>query len=213
MQLSFREVLKLAVPPLVPAIVQWGRALPTRGRLFDGHDDIFNDLISTAKTYGEYGCGASTIWAANHTALEVTSVDTSKAWLDHVQTKIIRTDAIKAVHVDLGPLGDWGRPDGYQYRQRFIDYVEGPWMEGKSFDLVLIDGRFRMACFLTTLLRARPGTRILFDDYVERKHFHVAEQFLESFRRNDRQAAFIVPEKLDHTYIREERDRFLYVME
>ncbi|MBM1689166.1 hypothetical protein [Sulfitobacter geojensis] len=213
MKISFRDVAKLVTPPIVPAIVRWCLALPNRGHLFEGHNNIFLDLVSKAKAYGEYGCGASTIWAANETSLDITSVDSSNEWLSHVQSKIRRSEGIKTVHVDIGPLGDWGRPVGYQDRQRFVDYAEGLWTAGQSYDLVLIDGRFRMACFLTTLLRARPGTVIVFDDYVGRTHFRVAEEFVKSFRCNERQAAFIVPKEMDRAIIEAERDKFLYVME
>ena len=33
-------------------------------------------------------------------------------------------------------------------------------------DCVLVDGRFRVCCFLTSLKNAEQGTRIIFDDYV-----------------------------------------------
>lgn len=213
MKTSFRQAAKLVTPPVVPAVLRWCQALPTRGKLFDGHDDIFLDLIVQASAYAEYGCGASTIWTANETSLDIISVDTSADWLRHVQSSINRTDGVTSVHVDLGPLGDWGRPIGYQNRNKFIDYVEGPWRTDQSSDLVLVDGRFRMACFLTSLLRARPGTTILFDDYIGRTHFQVAEEFAPSIRKNARQAAFVVPEQIDHAALEAERQKFLYVME
>jgi hypothetical protein len=47
--------------------------------------------------------------------------------------------------------------------------VHSPWRRGAvKPDLVLIDGRFRLACFLHPLLAAAPGTPILFDDYTNR---------------------------------------------
>ncbi len=213
MKTTLRHAAKLVTPPIVPAFVRWCQAFPTRGKLFDGNDGLFLDLIAKATAYAEYGCGTSTIWTANETSLKIMSVDTSADWLHHVKSSINRTNDITAVHVDLGPLGDWGRPVGYQHRSKFIDYVEGPWRADQSSDLVLIDGRFRMACFLTSLLRAKPGTTILFDDYIDRAHFQVAEEYVPSMQKNARQAAFIVPEQIDRSFIEAERDKFLYVME
>jgi hypothetical protein len=37
-------------------------------------------------------------------------------------------------------------------------------------DLVLINSRFRLACFMHSLLAADPGTPLLFDDYTNRHH-------------------------------------------
>lgn len=213
MHSSLRNAIKLVTPPIIPALVRRVQALPTRGRLFDGHDDIFLEQVSKATSYGEYGCGASTIWTANNTSLDIVSVDTSKVWLDHVKATIDRTDGVHSVFVDLGPLGDWGRPKNYAARTKFVDYVDAPWAEGRAPDLVLVDGRFRMACFLTSLMRAKPGTVIIFDDYAGRAHFEMAEDFVEPFQRNARQAAFLVPQQIDFANIAAERDRFLYVME
>lgn len=41
----------------------------------------------------------------------------------------------------------------------------------------MIDGRFRVACFLYSLLCAETGTVILFDDYSLRFRYHLVEDF------------------------------------
>jgi hypothetical protein len=44
-------------------------------------------------------------------------------------------------------------------------------------DLILVDGRFRVACFLYSLLCAETNTTILFDDYTERPEYFIVEKF------------------------------------
>ena len=66
--------------------------------------------------------------------------------------------------IDLCELGDWGHTTTYRHRNRFRDYVHSPRQHGSMKpDLVLINGRFRVACILHSLLAAQPGTPILFE--------------------------------------------------
>jgi hypothetical protein len=64
--------------------------------------------------------------------------------------------------------------------RELLGYMAQPWRLAKHHNLVpdtvLIDGRFRVASFLFSLLSARIGTTILFDDYVDRPVYFVVEQ-------------------------------------
>ena len=54
-----------------------------------------------------------------------------------------------------------GTPEGYKYRHNFKKYLNGIWEKSFKPDLVLVDGRFRVACFLTSLLKADKGSIII----------------------------------------------------
>lgn len=60
-----------------------------------------------------------------------------------------------------------------------------PWDEllrkGDSPNLFLIDGRFRVCSFLTSLMMSKRGTVILFHDYYNRPDYHIIEQYLMRF--------------------------------
>lgn len=181
--------------------------------LFDGDDALFLERAGRSRVYGEYGCGASTIWMATHSSALIQSVDTSADWIAQVRRCTAgAARPPRLTHVDLGPLGDWGRPLGYAARRLIPSYLEAPW-QGEAPDLVLIDGRFRVACFLHGLLEAAPGTGLLFDDYADRPHYHLVEEFCPPLERCGRQALFEVPASLPRERIVAERDRFLYVMD
>lgn len=181
--------------------------------LFRGEDELFRDALATCKVYGEYGCGASTIWCANNSAAQILSVDTSSEWIETVRNKTGRPPQLQLVHVDLGALGDWGRPRDYSHRDRFADYIAAPWRFQVKPDVVLVDGRFRVACFLTSLIEAEAGTTILFDDYADRPHYHVVEDYVSVVGQAGTQVKFIVPDDLDRAKITEEVQNFLYVMD
>ena len=107
----------------------------------------------------------------------------------------------------LGLADDLGREDNV------VQYFEIGFSGGWSPDVVLIDGRFRVACFLTCLLMTSPGTKIVFDDYTENQRYHLASEIVTPSRVGERQALFVRPESLDEIAVRDMRDRFTYVME
>jgi hypothetical protein len=76
--------------------------------------------------------------------------------------------------------------------ENFYLYFEGIWTGQVTPDVVLIDGRFRVSCFLTSILRAQPGTAIIFDDYVSREFYHVVERLISPSYHDGRQAIFKV---------------------
>lgn len=200
-------------------VYQGERMTANASELFDGHDALFRDLLVRCQRYGEYGMGQSTLaaagTAASAAARQIQAVDTSAQWLAHVAGQLTDEAAarVRLVHVDLGPVGSWGFPKSYAHRDRFSAYFDAPWQGAFDPDLVLIDGRFRVACFLTSLLRAKPGTLILFDDYTERAYYHIVETFLTPEQRTTRQALFRVPEAVDRDGVSGLLERFVYVMD
>ena len=70
-----------------------------------------------------------------------------------------------------------------------------------------------MACFLYSIASADPGSAIFFDDYKDREHYHVVEEFLKPNRFCGRQAIFDVPEALDREALLAEYEKFQYVMD
>ena len=159
--------------------------------LFDGDDAMFKALLPQVDTYFEYGCGQSTRYALDHSEAIICAVDTNPDWAARTRA-LAGPERLQVQWVDVGPVGDWGYPLSFAKRDSFAQYTDWFWTLGLQPDLVVIDGRFRVACFLTTLQRAAPGTTILFDDYTGRPQYHVAEEFLPVIERCGRQARFEV---------------------
>jgi hypothetical protein len=157
--------------------------------MFDGDDKLFVSLLPKVRTYIEYGCGQSTVFVAQNTNAVIYSVDTSQVWSTNTKQQIHRSN-VNIHWIDVGPIGDWGYPLSFQYRSQFRLYCEWPWQQTTLADLVLIDGRFRVACFLSVLKHAAEGTKIIIDDYNNRPMYHVAEEFLPKLDTHGRQALF-----------------------
>jgi hypothetical protein len=163
--------------------------------LFDGDDELFKANIRDESIYFEYGCGASTLWVANNHKCRIYSVDSSPVWVDKVKKDIGGLGGINVHWADVGKVGPWGTPTGYQKNDNFPDYTDWLWSQGVQPDIVLIDGRFRVCCFLTSLLYAERGVKIFFDDYKNRPEYHYVEKYLKPINECGRQAMFVVPEK------------------
>lgn len=186
-------------------------------QLFDGNDSLFKKVASEARVYGEYGCGASTLWMTNNSSATIFAVDSSQQWAESINKAIAvaKSDGIQrsVEWINLGDIGEWGTPLSYDRRDSFIEYFNSPWKHDKQPDTVLIDGRFRVACFLVSLIKSKPGTKLLFDDYTNRQIYHVVERYCAISDTCGRQALFIRPNEVDNDLIENEIKCFYHVMD
>ncbi|KAA9133385.1 hypothetical protein F3N42_03285 [Marinihelvus fidelis] len=131
----------------------------------------------------EYGAGGSTLLGAR-LGKTVLSVESDPKWLLGIMGAYKEQDLpgkVVPIHVDIGLTGKWGYPEDEKAFRAWPDYAFRPWdyceEHDLSPDLVLVDGRFRPACFLATCVWSRRPIRLIFDDYAERSEYHVVENF------------------------------------
>ena len=120
----------------------------------------------------EWGCGGSTVEFAK-IGLSVTSVDTDAEWLAKVTVDLQKAGVstpTTLIHGNLGPVKGWGYPvrscSGAPYVLHFQD---------TSVPLVLIDGRYRVACALR-VAHVAPNATVIIHDFQERSWYHVLLQ-------------------------------------
>ena len=184
--------------------------------LFDGDDSLFKEIIRETNLYGEYGCGLSTDWVLRNSKIMVHSVDTSLEWIQITKNKNNKyLQRLNIKLVDLGEVGDWGRPINYNNSDIFYNYTDWIWKLPQTPDTVLIDGRFRVCCFLTSLKNAKQGTKIIFDDYCNRPYYHIVENYIQREDTYGRQCLFIVPSQKDINFSELDKDikNFRFVMD
>jgi len=193
-----KQIIRAICPPIfykALIIVNRHFSAPVSEKLFDGDDALFKENVAFAHTYGEYGCGASTIWVFENTNANILGVDSSDFWLGKVKKRCGYAKKLSLHFANVGKTGDWGTPLNYDNYRNFNDYTDWIWEQDSSPDIILVDGRFRVCCFLTSLLRAKEGARIVFDDYTNREEYHIVEKFIKPAKTCGRQALFIVPNK------------------
>jgi hypothetical protein len=94
----------------------------------------------------------------------------------------------------LAKRAPWGRPIDHSQRHMFPWYALLPWLQRREtdppFTLVLVDGRFRPACFLASMAFGSGEIEVIFDDYTERPEYHFLEQYWAPERHIGRAAVF-----------------------
>jgi predicted O-methyltransferase YrrM len=125
----------------------------------------------------EWGSGSSSLWLAARVG-EVISVEHDPEWADAVRA--IARPNMRVVTVppvaSTQPATPSDKP-GFEGLD-FTDYVRAVDDEDGEFDLVVVDGRARNACFDAALPRVSPGGLVVFDN-VDR------ERYREAIARHD----------------------------
>lgn len=155
--------------------------------------------FAQARVILEYGSGGSTVLVAEMADKTVFSVESDAVWLEKMRAYFAAHQPAAKLHLHHGDIGltkEWGHPLDDDDFRKWPDYPTKIWRT-KCFahpDLVLIDGRFRVACFLTTLFSISRPTRVLFDDYLERPVYQAAQDFAAPSAYFGRMAQFdLVP--------------------
>ena len=120
---------------------------------------------------------------------------------------------VKLKFVNIGKIAEWGYPFSYEKKENFKLYREYIWTKKEKPDFVLIDGRFRVACFLTCLKFSDKGTKIIFDDYTNRGIYHMVEIFEKPIKTYNRQALFVSSGNYDNQKLDEYISKFEYVFQ
>ena len=212
---NVKKIFKSFMPPIITYLYLKFYS-SKKNTLFDGDDFLFKKSVEGIKIYGEYGCGLSSKWILKNTSCKVISVDSSKEWVKKIKRENKNYSSRLIInHIDLGKVGSWGRPISYEKSCNFSDYTDYIWRQPIKPKLVLIDGRFRVCCFLTSLKFADAGTKIIFDDYVDRPYYHFIEKYVSPINSCGRQSLFIVPSKskIDIDSLNKDIDAFRYVMD
>jgi hypothetical protein len=158
-------------------------------------ENFVREIYPKAKSILEYGSGGSTALAAELPDTAVFSVESDRDWVGMMQSWFGHEPPRGTVHmhhVDIGPTKEWGYPQDTSRLLHYIDYPMSVWQRPDLVhpDVVLIDGRFRVACFLAALMHIRRPTTILFDDYTDRPQYHVVEELLAPSKTVGRMAVF-----------------------
>lgn len=148
-----------------------------------------------ARVILEYGSGDSTRRAAELGERLVISVESDPVWARNLRDEIEAADPLATVvihYTDIGPTGPWGRPLNDRAWRNFHNYPNEVWDQPffRHPDVVLIDGRFRTACLMTTMLRITRPVTVLFDDYGDRPKYWQVEHIVRPVRTVGRMAEF-----------------------
>ena len=196
-----------AKPPAAPL------SLPDAPHMSASERALFDRCLAQASRYFEFGAGGSTVRACQ-SGLTVHGVESDRAWVDALGERLGEHCQVQVV--DIGPTREWGYPVNNSGRGRFPEYSEAIHLHDQSFDMILVDGRFRVACVLNaiehTLERAAsPGdTRIFIHDFWDRPHYHAVLEFLDIEESAQTAGVFRVKPDLDRQRLRQVLEKFRF---
>ena len=154
----------------------------------------------------EYGSGGSSVLALKaNSKNQLYSCETDSLWLSRLSTFLTEeglSDRFHPLHCDVGRTKQWGYPDldqeafNHGRGTQFLMSAWKPWSVLRTQkinpDFILIDGRWRVPSFLAAVVNCQAPVKILFDDYLERKKYHVVESIQAPVRMIGRAAFFEV---------------------
>ena len=152
---------------------------------------LFAGLLSTGKCYLEWGSGGSTLAAVRSKIRQIVSVETDCAWIERLKeneeiSRAITSNRLSLRHVDVGPVGQWGIPIGTEKIGNWPLYALDPFVATDlNFDVILVDGRFRVHCLLAAANCATEGATIFLHDYATRHSYTVADKYFDIINQVD----------------------------
>lgn len=145
---------------------------------------MFYKYLDKIKVYFEYGSGGSTVQAnIRNNIIKIYTVESDIVWFNLIK-KNTNNNIITYIFNNMDTIPNkWGRPGLKATNQQKINYssqLENLTSEEKrNIDLILIDGRFRVACCLKSYNNIKDDCLIAFDDFLDRPHYHVVLKYFD----------------------------------
>lgn len=156
----------------------------------------FKKYLSQATNYLEYGSGGSTVFASKFENIKkIKSIESDSNWASKIQ----KETTTEMNYINLGRTGGCGTPIDLSTKHLWPRYSQN---YSEEFDLVLIDGRFRVACFLDILLK-QGSPIVLFHDFLNRPEYHIILQFSTVIESVDTLVVLKINDNIDLKIIQE----------
>ncbi|PID42422.1 MAG: hypothetical protein CSB48_10150 [Proteobacteria bacterium] len=176
----------------------------------------FDEAIGKSGNYLEFGLGGSTLRALQRSEAKIYTVESSPEWIGHMRKYfILRRSENKRLHifpVNIGPTGDWGYPEPGNDPDLFAAYSSSVFdsIDRKSIDLVLVDGRFRVACILKIILSCHDNQQlnILIHDFWNRQQYHVVLKYLDVIKKVDSLGVFSIKDDIDMESVQKDYESY-----
>lgn len=171
----------------------------------DKEKALFYKALKESRHYLEFGSGGSTVRAIQNSKVMIYTVDSSPECISSLRKYfLVRFFEKKRLHiypVNIGPVYGWGFPESKNFEKFFENYSAGIFqaIDSRLIDVALVDGRFRVACTLKTVLHCHDNSnmKILIHDFWNRPHYHIVLKYLHTVNRADTLGVFSVKKNID----------------
>ena len=160
--------------------------------------------MNPKNVYFEFGSGGSTN-IASYYKVKTYSVESDIKWHEK-----LKTNGITAIYITIDlNVSSSGYPGNNTNINDWKKYIQS-YKKEYNADIILIDGRFRVACALDIFSKIRNDTIIIIHDYGYRNQYHIIEKFYIKIKEWDSLAVFVknpniisIPLHLYNYYINE----------
>lgn len=128
--------------------------------------DSLKSYASNASSYFEYGCGGSTVLVNSYSNIKrMVSIDSCSEWIEKTKQHISNASKLSFYYIDInGNCTGWGAPMDNSKMSDWIKYPHSILEQKEEFDLVLVDGRFRVACCAAAAIKMSKNSFLLLHD-------------------------------------------------
>jgi len=153
---------------------------------------LLESELKRCTCYLEFGSGNSTRMAARTASiLRIDSVESDPEFFgrevatDSAVRQAVAGGRLVPHFPYIGKTQDWGHPTDSSCEQLWPDYSVGVFAGHRDWDLVLVDGRFRVACGLSVFLTLPGSTRVLVHDFSWRRQYRRLLRYADIVSRVD----------------------------
>lgn len=151
---------------------------------------LFYKFLNNAKYYLEYGSGGSTYQASIRPNIKkIVSVESDKLWYNKIKTLI--KNKLRYYYVELNAKPNtFGHP--INASTAMMEYYPSIIKRYRInlFDLILIDGRFRVACALICHNYINNNCIVIVDDIGDRPYYNEIYNYYNKIEQAGRMIAF-----------------------
>lgn len=166
---------------------------------------MFYRYLDKATVYFEFGSGGSTYQASIRPNIQkIYSVESDKKWYNYMKERI-PSYKITYYYNEMYTLPNtWGNPGINSTKEQKISYsnkiLELSPEQQSEIDLIMIDGRFRVACCLKCFNVINSECLIIFDDFLNRKQYHDVLDYYDIVDKT-RDNRMVVLKKKQNVYV------------
>jgi len=186
--------------------------------LSDNDKKMFYKYLNNANVYFEYGSGGSTYQASIRNNIKtIYSVESDIMWQKKL-SRIITNSNINYIYNEMDTVPNtWGYPGKNATDIQKINYsnqiTKLSKKEQDSIDLVLIDGRFRVACCLKCYDIIKDNFLIAFDDFLNRPFYQVVLEYFDIIEKTQDNKMVILKKKKNVNIPKELIEKYELIIE
>jgi hypothetical protein len=186
-------------------------------RMTSSERDLFDRTLKESANYLEFGMGGSTVRALLKSNAYVHAIDSSEGWIASMKRYKLLQDLdgkrCTLYFVNIGPTWKWGRPVNSDFRDLYPEYSSSIFnqIDKSKIDTVLVDGRFRVACALKTIIECHENKKlkILFHDF-HRPEYQFILKYTNQVEKQNKLILLSIKEDINFDELRADYDLYKY---